>query len=74
MPGPFFCFCLSQLDPIARTVAAYYNRHRPHQGLGNVPPDARGDPPSPVAGDEPGPIVSQDRLGRLLRPYSRKAA
>ena len=70
----FFCFCLSHLDHIAQTFASYYNHHRPHQGLGNVPPAARGDPPPPIASDEPGPIVSQNWLGGLLRHYSRKAA
>ena len=46
----------------------HYNRARPHRGLGLGTPIARSDPVVTV-----GPIVCRERLGGLLREYSREA-
>jgi transposase InsO family protein len=49
---------------------AYYNQHRPHQGVGNVPLAQASDGPPP----EKGRVLCKERLGGLLRHYYRKAA
>ncbi len=47
----------------------YYNRCRPHQGVGNRP--VSGEPPAPA---EPvGAITCAERLGGLLKHYARAA-
>jgi len=70
----FFCFSLRQLDYIVQSYAVYFNQYRPHQGLGNVPPDTRGAPPPPKVTGEPGPITRHTWLGGLLSHYTREAA
>ncbi len=50
--------------------AAHYNVHRPHRGLGQVPPLGPGE--SVVAGSA-GRVVRQDRLGGLIHEYAQAA-
>ncbi|MFA7237204.1 MAG: integrase core domain-containing protein [Phycisphaeraceae bacterium] len=67
------CFCLSQIDYITGAYEVFFNRHRPHQGLGNRPLD--GDLPPPVPPEEPvGQIDCDSKPGGLLNHYYRRAA
>ena len=70
----FFCFALGQLDHIVQAYAVYHNEFRPHQGLGNWPPDSTTS--SPILTDAPqlATIRRRSWLGGLLRHYYRKAA
>ncbi len=52
-----------------REFLAHYHGERPHQGIGNVVPFPAND-----EGKCAGQIVRHDRLGGLLKSYSRKAA
>jgi putative transposase len=57
----------AHLRQVLTTYVAYYNRARPHQGLGQrtpAGPDCRG---------EQGSIRRRDQLGGLLREYYREA-
>jgi transposase InsO family protein len=58
------------LRRVLREYAAYFNTARPHQGIGQTVPDARGmaSPASPSA-----PIVSIPVLGGLHHTYRRAA-
>lgn len=69
----FFCFSLRQLDFIVQAYGDYYNQFRPHQSLGNRPPEARDDPPE-AAEIKPETIRCYSWLGGLLRHYYREAA
>jgi putative transposase len=57
-----------QLERTLRTYVEHYNGHRPHRGLGLVPPQ-----PGPLlrlAGSEqPGQVRRRDRLGGLVHEY-----
>jgi transposase InsO family protein len=59
----------AQLERVLRIYVEHYNRHRPHRGLGLVPPE-----PRPilrlVAPPESGRIRRRDRLGGLIHEYS----
>jgi putative transposase len=58
----------AHLQRVLTAYVAYYNRARPHQGLGQR---------TPVASDRPcggGPIRRRDVLGGLLHDYYREAA
>lgn len=76
----FFCISLSQLDRIVQAYVSYYNQHRPHQSLGNVPLGMRKYPipirmaESPADSEEIGTVQRYARLGGLLNHYERKAA
>jgi len=70
----FFCFSLGLLDYIVQTYADYYNRFRPHQGLGNRPPGVRDAPPSQELAAGARAIRRRTWLGGLLTHYERKAA
>jgi putative transposase len=64
----FVVFGEDHLRHLVGEFAAYYNRARPQQALGNVPlskcePSAAG-----------GVVVCEERLGGLLRHYTRQAA
>jgi putative transposase len=48
---------------------SHYNLARPHQGLGQRPPDW----PASVIAMPAGQVERRDRLGGLLREYSRAA-
>jgi putative transposase len=58
-----------QLERTLRTYVEHYNGHRPHRGLGLVPPQ-----PGPrlrlVAPEQPGQVRRRDRLGGLIHEYS----
>jgi putative transposase len=61
------------LRHILADYVAYYNEERPHQGMGNAP---LGGAPPPVA---PGAlsvseVCCRERLGGLLKHYTRRAA
>jgi len=71
----FLCFSRRHLDHILSEYVRYYNRHRPHQGLGNRTVSAAlGNNPPPTEQIESDPIRCQRFLGGLLRHYYRAAA
>jgi putative transposase len=73
----FLCFSRGHLDHILSAYARFYNRHRPHQGLGNrTLPEAATGPPElePVDSEHIGRIRCQRFLGGLLRHDYREAA
>jgi putative transposase len=71
----FLCFSLGHLDHILAEYARYYNKHRPHQSLGNRTLTSSAEGPSPPVNDaDIGPIHCQRFLGGLLRHYYRDAA
>ncbi len=74
----FMCFSLQHLDYIVRQFVAFFNEHRPHQGLGNrTLPAAAAGPPEDLAIDHApqlGRVRCQRFLGGLLRHYYREAA
>jgi putative transposase len=57
-----------QLERTLRIYVEHYNGHRPHRGLGLVPPQ-----PGPllrlVAREQPGQVRRRDRLGGLIHEY-----
>ncbi|MEZ6184142.1 MAG: integrase core domain-containing protein [Planctomycetota bacterium] len=69
--------CLSKLIPLGeahlrraiREFVEHYHAERNHQGLGN-----RLIAPAPGVGSREGEIVVDERLGGLLRHYSRRSA
>jgi putative transposase len=50
----------------------YYNEHRPHQSLANVPPASPSSVEETALAVEE--VVCEERLGGLLKHYYRKAA
>ncbi len=71
----FLCFGLTHLDHITQEYVLFYNRYRPHQGIGNrtlIYARERTKPPADKA--EVGRIRCQRFLGGLLRHYCRDAA
>jgi len=75
----FVCFGLGHLDHILREYVHFYNRHRPHQGLGSRPLSSvvgvRGDVSVTARlDDNPDDIRCKRLLGGLLRHYYRAAA
>ena len=70
----FFCFSLGQLDHIVKTYAFYYNKHRPHQGLGNRPLGISRGQLRQAWDVNVGQIRCRQWLGGLLKHYYRKAA
>ncbi|GMV83114.1 MAG: hypothetical protein AMXMBFR7_42980 [Planctomycetota bacterium] len=61
------------LDHLVNEYAEFYNRYRPHQGLGNVPlsPQATSPPGDPPKASE---IRCQEFLGGWLKHYYRESA
>ncbi|MCA9098557.1 MAG: integrase core domain-containing protein, partial [Planctomycetaceae bacterium] len=59
-------------DYLIREYVEHYHRERPHQGLGNVPLAAISSPPKEETVN-PQKIVCHERLGGLLKHYSRAA-
>ncbi|MCG3138852.1 MAG: hypothetical protein HJJLKODD_02721 [Phycisphaerae bacterium] len=83
----FLCFGLRHLQHIAREYVTFYNRYRPHQGIGNQPlptgpPSTRARrqrPTSRISGAHATaaadrPIRCQRFLGGLLKHYYQPAA
>lgn len=69
----FIVLGTGHLDYLVREYADHYNRHRPHSAIGFKAPSGskprpRDDPPR--AGD----VRCRQRLGGLIRQYSRRAA
>ncbi|MEM1213596.1 MAG: integrase core domain-containing protein, partial [Planctomycetota bacterium] len=69
----FACFSLGHVDHLVQTLVGYYNRRRPHQGLGNR---VLSQPVTPrlkfAQNDEP--IGCRSELGGLLKSYYHRAA
>jgi len=64
---------LKHLDYLVSEYVEYFNRERPHQGIGNVP--IGGDPPPELPDLKIGEAVHCDRrLGGVLKHYYRNAA
>lgn len=61
------------LNYINREWRLHYNRERPHEGRGHLPPDCE-KPPAPTASLRTRDVVCTTRLGGLLKSYSRRAA
>lgn len=71
----FLCFSLGHLEHIARQYTRFFNKHRPHQSLGNrTLPEAHKDPPEAAPLKRAGNVKCRRFLGGLLRHYYRKAA
>lgn len=60
------------LQHIIDTYVRYYNSHRPHRGLGNVPVRI-GVPPPPEATETKDGVACDSWLGGLLKHYRRAA-
>ncbi len=75
--GHFWCFGLGHLDRLVKTYVDYYNRHRPHQGLGNRALQESATQlrltiePSQ---ESVGSIACRSELGGILKHYYRCAA
>jgi putative transposase len=61
----------SQLERVLRVYVDRYNGHRPHRGLGLVPPRPR--PVLRLAPQTPFHVRRRDRLGGLIHEYSAAA-
>lgn len=74
----FLCFSLGHLNHIGQEFVHFFNKYRPHQGLGNrTLPAAAAGPPQELASNaapEIGRIRCRRFLGGLLRHYYRAAA
>jgi transposase InsO family protein len=57
-----------QLERTLRTYVRHYNGHRPHRGLGLVPPQL--GPLPRLAPAHPGRVRRRDQLGGLIHEYS----
>ncbi len=64
--GRLILFGQDHLERVLREYAAHYHAERPHQGLGNELIEGE---PAPGDGD----VIVNQRLGGLLRSYSRAA-
>ncbi|MEM6550546.1 MAG: integrase core domain-containing protein [Planctomycetota bacterium] len=73
---PFACFSLGHVDQLVQTFAGYYNRCRPHQGLGNRVLGQACTPMLKLAqgGRSLGSIGCRSDLGGLLKSNYRLAA
>jgi putative transposase len=58
-----------QLERTLGIYVKHYNGHRPHRGLGLVPPRP-GPLLRPAASKQPGQVRRRDRLGGLIHEYS----
>lgn len=70
----FIVFGEAHLRKILDDWLTYYHRHRPHQGLGNVPISGDSLPEISVDDFQMENIVCHETLGGLLKHYERKAA
>jgi putative transposase len=67
-------FCIfgeKHLRYLINEFLAHYHKHRPHQSLDNKPPDSSEPCTLPFPGSK---VVCEERLGGLLKSYSRVAA
>jgi transposase InsO family protein len=60
------------LSRVLDVYVDHYNRHRPHRGLGLLPPSHR-TMPSAATETPPDAVRRHDRLGGLIREYRRAA-
>jgi putative transposase len=67
----FVFFGEKHLRYVIKEYLAYYHEERPHQGVGNVP--LSGQVEEPVAVVRLEDVVCRERLGGLLKHYSRAA-
>jgi putative transposase len=69
----FVVFGETHLRYLLSEFMSHYHEARPHQSLGNAPPCGS---PSPADGPPPNAaeVVCKERLGGLLKHYSRRAA
>jgi transposase InsO family protein len=70
----FIVFGEAHLRKILDDWLTYYHRHRPHQGLGNVPINGESLPEISLSDFQLENIVCHETLGGLLKHYERKAA
>jgi transposase InsO family protein len=63
-------FGCRQLRSVLAEYADHYNVHRPHRGLGQLPPLGPGEPAVVVSA---GRVVRRDRLGGLIHEYVQAA-
>jgi putative transposase len=68
----FVVFGEEHLRLLLREYETFYNERRPHQSLGNAPPNAPASPPS--ASLALADVACDERLGGLLKHYHRRAA
>ena len=59
----------AQVRYVVEQYAEYYNKERPHQGMGNRRLTEPEEPPP-----REGPVLCRERLGGLLKSYFRQAA
>jgi putative transposase len=67
----FVAFGTEHLDLLCREYGDYYNKERPHQGIGNLPPVVVA-PTKEMA--DVGQVKCQMRLGGVLKHYYREVA
>jgi len=70
----FVVFGEQHLRHILASWLDCYHRHRPHQGLGNVPIDGELPPALAAESVSLADVVCRESLGGLLKRYERKAA
>lgn len=75
----FIVMGTKHLDHLVGEFTAYYNRQRPHSGIGGNTPMrmSRANPLPPESSDSASPqgkVCCQKRLGGVLRHYYRRAA
>lgn len=71
----FVCFGIEHLQRIVKRFESFYNRHRPHQGVGNrTLPEAAEDVTPATLPFPAGKVACQEDLGGLLKHYYREAA
>lgn len=61
------------LNYVCREWRLHYNRERPHEARGHLPPGIE-KPPETNDAIRPDDVVYSSRLGGLLKPYERRAA
>ena len=69
----FLILGVRYLEHLIQEYLAYFHDERPHQGLGNRPPNQRRCP-AEVTHLDLEEVVCRQRLGGLLRHYERRAA
>jgi len=67
----FLIFGESHMRHLVDEYVRYFNKHRPHQGIGNRRIGATSDPP---VKKDTGSVKCQTWLGGLLKNYAREAA